>query len=500
MAALDVGSEKLRDSGRLPQWGRKDLPAPPPFTFRNAWKLIGAATIALGISIGSGEWLLGPAVTAKYGAALLWVATVSILMQTILNQEMIRYTVVTGEPIITGIMRTRPGPAWWGSIYSVLLFLQVGWPGWALSAATAIAAAFKGSLTTVEDKPAIMMWGYATFLVALVIIAFGDKVVRTLEYAQWFMVGWILLFLLVIGVFFTSSTTWAKVWGGFLGLGGNPIPEGGDWLLLASFAAYAGLGGLGNGTITNWVRDKGWGMAGTTGYIPAVIGGRKVNLSRVGNMFEVTPENLTRFGEWMKYVRFEQYTVFAIGCFLGMALPALMTIQFVPAGTDLGGGWAAAVHQANGIASAFGSLAWFLTLLNGFWILFSTQLGVIDIFARTVTDISWSASVTIRKLARDDVRRVYYGLLLIYALFGMWAINQAQPFTLIVIGAFIAGFNFTVLASHTIVVQWRFLPPELRMSTWRLVVILAMIGMFGAFTYLGIRSRWDDIVRIIGFN
>ena len=87
--------------GELPAWSSADIPAPPPFTLKNALKLIGPAAIALGMSIGSGEWLLGPAVTAKYGAALLWVATASILLQTILNQEMIRYTIATGEPIFT---------------------------------------------------------------------------------------------------------------------------------------------------------------------------------------------------------------------------------------------------------------------------------------------------------------------------------------------------------------------------------------------------------------
>lgn len=499
MATVAPRGTAWQDPGELPAWGQQaELPVPPPFSVRNAWKLIGAATIALGISIGSGEWLLGPAVTAKYGAALLWIATISIIMQTILNQEMARYTIATGEPIFTGIMRTKPGPRFWGAVYSLLLFFQIGWPGWALSAATAIAAAFKGSLPTTADKPTVLMWGYITFIVALAIIAVGDKVERTLELAQWFMIAWIIIFLLVIGLFFTSVGTWVKVWSGFLGLGGSPVPQGGDWILLASFAAYAGMGGIANGTITNWMRDKGWGMASTAGYIPAIIGGHKVHLSRVGNVFQINQENLVRFNTWMRYVKFEQNTVFAIGCFLGMALPALMTVQFVPPGTDMAGGWAAAVHQANGVAKVFGPVAWFLTLLNGFWILFSTQLGLTDTFSRTVTDMLWSAYPGLRKLTNDDVRKVYYGLLVVYALFGMWAINQATPFTLIVIGAFIAGFNFVVLTIHTIVVQKRFLPRELRMPGWREAVLWAMVAMFAFFTYLGIQSKWKDILKLFG--
>src|ERR1051325_7384684 len=82
------------------------------------------------------------------------------------------------------------------------------------------------------------------------------------------MIAWIMMFMLIVAIFFTSGETWSKVSLGFLGLGGRPYPKREDWMLLASFAAYAGMGGLGNGTISNWLRDKGWGMAATVGHRP----------------------------------------------------------------------------------------------------------------------------------------------------------------------------------------------------------------------------------------
>ncbi len=258
------------------------------------------------------------------------------------------------------------------------------------------------------------------------------------------------------------------------------------------------MGGITNGTISNWVRDKGWGMAATAGYIPAMIGGRAVPLSRVGNRFPLNAESLSRFHEWMRYVRFEQAWIFGLGCFLGMGLPALMTVQFVPPGADVTGGWASAVYQAQGIAQVFGQTAWFLTLLNGFWILFSTQLGLTDAFARTVTDIVWSSSPRVREFVKEDVRKVYYALLVLYALFGMWAIRQATPGALIVIGAFIAAMNFVLLAAHVLVVQRRFLSRELRMSQWRERLLCLFILLFSVFTVLGIHSRWADIMKILG--
>ena len=49
-----------------------------------------------------------PLVTARYGGALMWLATISILAQGLYNIEISRYTLYTGEPIFTGKFRTLP--------------------------------------------------------------------------------------------------------------------------------------------------------------------------------------------------------------------------------------------------------------------------------------------------------------------------------------------------------------------------------------------------------
>ena len=45
-----------------------------------------------------------------YGPALLWLCTLSVLFQGVLNTEMARYTLATGEPVFAGFMRLQPGP------------------------------------------------------------------------------------------------------------------------------------------------------------------------------------------------------------------------------------------------------------------------------------------------------------------------------------------------------------------------------------------------------
>ena len=113
----------------LDPWKKAELPAPPrPKGL--AWiGVVGPGIIVLGSSIGSGEFLLGPAAFVQYGLTLLWVTLVAAFLQTVLNIELMRWTIATGEPVCIGFMRTKPSASFWGWFYAGLYFLQLGWPG-----------------------------------------------------------------------------------------------------------------------------------------------------------------------------------------------------------------------------------------------------------------------------------------------------------------------------------------------------------------------------------
>ncbi|MXX54361.1 MAG: hypothetical protein F4Z44_01045, partial [Gemmatimonadetes bacterium] len=122
----------------LKPFEKTELPAPPNPKGLSWIGVVGPGVIVLGASIGSGEFLLGPAAFVQYGLVLLWVTLVAAFLQTVLNTELMRWTIATGEPVVTGFMRTRPGSQFWAVFYAILYFLQVGWPGWAGAAAGAI--------------------------------------------------------------------------------------------------------------------------------------------------------------------------------------------------------------------------------------------------------------------------------------------------------------------------------------------------------------------------
>ena len=68
--------------------------------------VIGPSLIALGIPIGSGEWLLGPQAVGQYG--LGWMIVVPAVAQTFYNVECARYIVGDGRGAGG---RLGPGPA-----------------------------------------------------------------------------------------------------------------------------------------------------------------------------------------------------------------------------------------------------------------------------------------------------------------------------------------------------------------------------------------------------
>lgn len=473
-------------SGELPRWGEAPLPAPPPFTLPNVLRTIGPGVIGLGLAIGSGEWLLGPSVVVTHGPALLWITTVAVVLQAVLNLEMARYTLYTGEPIITGFMRTRPGPGFWGWTYSVLSFLQYGWPGWALASATATTALLLGRMPTAGDSGTVVAIGYATFGLCFGLVLVGRKVERTIEIAMSAMVAFVVVYLLLVDVTTVSGGTWINVLSGFGRVG--TMPQGGDWFLIAAFAAYSGIGGVGNAYITNWMRDKGYGMGATVGYIPALFGPR-VRLSPHGNTFAVDAQALARWRTWWKFLNVDQWGIFALGSLVGMALTVALTLEYVPQGAAIDG-WAAANLQAQGIAAVHGPLFWTLTLVCGFWVLFSTQLAIVDGLPRATTDILWSGSQTARRWRGGDVRAVYYGVLVVFAVWGCIGLNLAQPLTLIKIGANIAGINTCLLSVHTLLLNRRVLPRELRPAAWREGALLLCALFYGGFALLVLSGQF----------
>jgi hypothetical protein len=478
----------------LDPWRIDELPLAPTPRGLSWFSAIGPGVIALGVSIGSGEFLLGPAAFVKYGLSLLWIVGVAALLQTLLNIEVMRYTLATGEPVFTGFMRTRPHSTFWAWFYSILFFLQMGWPGWAGAAAGAVFFLWAKRLPGAAEVNTVYLIGVGLFLMCAMVLMVGRRIERTLEYLNWIMVSLIIGGLGLLALMFVPAYNWAAALTGFGGFDLNTgafqfVPAGADFFLLGAFAAYAGGGGVANLTLSNWARDKGYGMSSIVGFIPAAVGGKKVTLAHSGSTFVPDKVALERWKGWWRLVRVDQWGVYFTGAILGMALPAMLYVTFVPAGSEIRGlGVAAALAQAVGAQK--GAIFGLAIAVLGVWILFKTQLDILDAMSRAITDILWTGSARIRRWRGGDVRVVYYATLAVISLWGIVAMRLTQPIVLLALGANMAGIVFIISSLHLLYINTRLLPVALRPPLWRRLALVALSLFYGFFLTMWV---WSSI-------
>lgn len=473
----------------------------------------------MGIQIGGGEWLFGPEITARYGGGLMWIATVAIVVQVFYNLEAGRYALATGEPIMTGFMRLRPGPFFWMSLVALLNGAALI-PGLSTHGAAIIASLVLGHPPGIEDKALVIGLAYVCLGAVALPVLVGGKVYNALQAVMTVKVIAVLGFCLIIGVTCVDASGWWNVLSGFVKFGQVPVADGqggetlvnafgylwshGEWpvvalanmAVLGAFAGYAGGGGLSNSTYSNYVRDKGWGMGACVGAIPSAVGGRNVTLSHLGKVFPLTPENLTRWRGWWKTIAVDQLAVWAPGCFMGMALPALLSIGFAsysPLGTPGAKlDWAQAVITADGMRHApqflpwLSQMLWVVTLLVGLMVLLPSQMSIVDDFSRRWTDIIWSGSRRVREgMAPSQARNLYYTILSGYVLWtfvAAWLFGTYGTPKLMVL--VIANLNNVALGLTSFVLlraNTRLLPPPLRPG-WLHRAGLVACGVF----YLGL--------------
>ena len=518
----------------MPAWGEAELPEPKPLSWRHWSRLIGPGLVMMGIQIGGGEWLFGPEVTAKYDAGVMWIATVAIVLQVFYNIECGRYALYCGEPVFTGFMRTKPGPMFWMGLV-LLLNLGALIPGLSTHAAAMFSALVLDRPPGEADREFVTRLSYAFLVLAVLPVLLGGKVYNMLQGIMTVKVFVVLGFCLGVGILFVSPSNWGKVFTGFLKFGTVPTVASdgtetsvnvfthwrefgtlpvialGNIAVLGAFAGYAGGGGLANATYSSFVRDKGWGMGKVVGAIPSAVGGRHITLSHLGKVFPLTAENLRRWRGWWRYVLSDQLLVWAPGCFMGMALPALLSLQFAghsELGTK-GLEWSQALITADGIRHSpqfvpgVAEWLWLATVLVGLVVMLPSQMSIVDDFSRRWTDIIWSGSRRVRESMKGhEVARIYYAILagyVVWSLFCAYMFNtHGTPKLMTIVIANLNNLAIGVTAVHLWWINRRLLPAPLRPRWYSQVGVLCCAAFYlGLAVLVFLTKQWPVLRELI---
>ncbi|GAA2611432.1 Nramp family divalent metal transporter [Actinomadura fulvescens] len=461
-----------------------DLPTPeevfgvrrigPKELFRYA---LGPSLIALGISVGSGEWLLGPQAVGKYGfEGVGWIIVVSAVLQTLYNIECSRYVVATGEAPVVGWGRVPPGWFLWVplSVFVVIFAFIAG--GWAASAGQGMYALVHGEVPG-KDAEEPRLWAIALLVVVFLITAAARRISRALELANWLMVGTILAALLLIDLFIVPFSGW---WEGIKGFVTPAAPP--DGITATELGGLAGFTALASGL--NWYvmghyRDKGYGMGHRTGFISG-LRGERVKLLDSGVTFPDDEKNAALWKRWYRLLRTDMWGIFFVGAMLGMLLPTILMARAV----ELSGTRPTQANVPTFVAAAldeeYGRWLFYAALLLGVLILFSTQLGIFEAMVRVTTDAAHATSPRLRALLEGDPRRFYYPFMLVLLVIISVILHLALPVSLVQWSANMVNLGALIYPFMLMYLNTR-LPRAARPRLWHHVVLVLNFLFFGFF-------------------
>jgi hypothetical protein len=235
-------------------------------------------------------------------------------------------------------------------------------------------------------------------------------------------------------------------------------------------------------------------MGSQVGAIPSIVGGRRLQLAHVGKVFEVTPESLACFRRWYRFVVRDQLIVWMPACFIGVALPSMLSIQFLPRGTEAED-WAIAGMTADGLRNAvgppFGQHFWMMTVFCGALVLIPSAATTADGILRRWVDVCWTGLPMLRGWAPHRIRYVYFTALCSYATFGIVALTFWNPKELIAWATNIYNAALGFSCFHLLAVNTLLLPGEIR-PKWFIRICLVCGGLF--FTALSVVST----LKLIG--
>ncbi len=461
----------------LPPIGSQDLPEPIPVR-----KLLGASVVILATALGSGEFLIWPWITTQIGIAFLWLAILGFFAQFVLNMEIERYTLATGETAVTGFTRFwKP----WGIIFVLGAVLPNAFPGWATSGATLFTYLFG--------------FGSAPVIATIVLIAtalaltLSPVVYQALEKIQTVLVAIIMAFLLV-GIFVaTKLSAWTSVVtqapGSIPGIPGAVATIG-----IAAFlgaVAFAGAGGANNLTQSNYIRDKGLGMGGRMPKIVSPITGEEVAAPSLGYTFPVNEENMRRWREWWKVCNREHFITFFLIGVLTLIMLSVLVWSTVGRATLTG---AADIEFINEEATVLGNTigGWFRAffLFAGMVVLFSTSIGIMDYVSRLS-----ASELKVSFFGDSDViteSRIYFVFAWVIAIGGSLILlaGLEAPLVLLIISASGGGVVMFLYSGMLILMNRRVLPDPIKLKGWRHVamwiifLVFAVLSMYLVYWYI----------------
>jgi hypothetical protein len=446
--------------------------------------VLGPSMIALGVSIGSGEWLLGPLGFGKYGfIGLGFLVTISAILQTCYNVENARYTLATGEVPIVGFYRTPPGFKFWAGICLLIMYIGWIWGGWAAGAGQSVYGIILGRPPVLKDPGELQTVRVIAILLmglSFVVYLFGKKITRTMEFIDTTLVFIILAVLAILAIIFVPGRMWGEMFASIVTPAGPP--KGIDATTLGSIIGYTGFASGFNWMLINYYRDHGYAMGHRCGFYSGIIGGTKQEVLPSGCTFPDDEKNTSMWKRWFRYLIIDQWAVFFTGAMLGMFLPSILVVALAQMP---GAGIPSVANMPVYAATELGKQAAWLfpfILVLGAIILWKTQTTLLEMLIRNTTDTAISLSPGLRAWIGGDPRKFYYILAISFIVLIGIIIHLALPTKLLQYSANMANLASLIFPIILIYLNSQ-LPKAARARWWSNLLMVANVVFFGFFFF-----------------
>jgi manganese transport protein len=427
----------------------------PPTTMPEILRRIGPGMILAAAIVGSGELIATTTLGAQEGYGLLWLILLSCLVKPIIQAELGRYTIATGEPTLESLGRI-PGPRL-GGARAKLGWVSWGWAVMVIVTLLQVGAMFGGLgqvMHLLFPSVSVRAW-VLTFLAVTLALLLGGGYER-IERLAVVKVGLFTLLTLMAAVLITRRPdfSWSAVAHGLT----PQLPTAGLFTAVAVF----GVTGVGTNELAmypTWCVEKGY--------------------ARFAGPRDGSEAWTRRARGWIRVMHVDIlvsliiYTVATIAFYL-LGAGVLHAMGLTPKGNDMIvvlsriytetlGGWALPVFYAGAIVTLYGTI-------------FAATAAHSRIFADMARLLGF--------FRRDDyATRVRYRqamvVLLTVAPVGVYLLIES-PVQMVVLGAMAQSIMLPVFAFGTLWLHHRRLPPEVappRSTTAMLWAAAALIAV-----------------------
>ncbi len=455
----------------------KDLPPAPPLR-----KLVGPGVIAIGIGLAAGEIVIWPYLAATTGLGLLWLLLLTLAVQVVINMEIERYTLATGETAVSGFSRMWKG---WGLFFCVAGVFQYLWPGWATSASTVLTYTVGGG-----DEVMITVCS----LVAMGAVLTVSKVIyQTIEKIEFFKIGATFVLLVVVAFVVLSLSDWGAAATHVVTDFGR-IPEGVELGLLLSAMGAAGAGGVHNLVLSNWIRDKGYGMGVHAPRLRSPISGVQEARPGAGEVFLQTEQNHARWRVWWRRANTEHVVSFFGISVVTVTIMSLLAYSTV-FGMDFGAEPGTEFLRQEGMVLSQVVGPWFQTLflVVATVSLYAAAIGLLDVVGRLVSDVLKSGYLSASTFWTEGklYTTVVWGEIVVGS--AMLLAGLDEPLVLLAISTTTAAVVTLIYSVLLIRLNRRHLPPAIRMGGFRLAGMIVGIVFYAFFGGLVLVSELGSL-------